>query len=93
MAAKMEQVQLIDQAQVLQKFKSAIDGDARDIRIDLLRPFENFPGVEMLRRAFHYLKHHATLACQANAPSAELALETAGRLMNIDTFTGGNAMW
>jgi hypothetical protein len=55
MTAKMQQIELIDQAMVLQEFESAIDGDASDIGINLLREIKYFSGVQVLRSALHYL--------------------------------------
>jgi hypothetical protein len=91
--AEMKQIELIDQAKVFEKFESAVNGDARDVGIDFLGAFENLAGIQVLRRAFHHLKHHTTLTRQADAPEAKLLLKAAGRLMNVDAFAGGNSMW
>src|SRR5580704_14233519 len=93
MAAKVEQVQFVDEAVMLQELERAIDGDARDIRVDRLCAFENFASIEVPRGSFHHLEHHTALARKADTPGPELALEAAGSLVNVDTFAGGNAVW
>jgi hypothetical protein len=86
--AEVEQVELVDQTVVLEEFERAIDGDAGDIGIDLLREREYFAGVQVLRGALHHLQDHTALARQTNAARAELPLQAAGRLVNVDTFAG-----
>ena len=54
--AKMQQVELVDQAEMFEQFEGAIDGDAGDVGIDFLGEIEDFAGVQVLRRAFHDLK-------------------------------------
>jgi len=91
--AKVKQIKLIDQAEVFEKFEGAVNGNPRDVGIDFLRAFENLAGIQVLRRAFHHLKHHAALAREADAPEAKLLLEATGSLMLIDAFAGRNPMW
>lgn len=91
--AKMKQIELIDQAKVFEKLKGAVNGHSRNVGIDFLRAFQNLAGIQVLRRAFHHLKHDATLAGQADAPEAKLLLKAARRLMNVDAFASGNSMW
>ncbi|HVB58481.1 MAG TPA: hypothetical protein VNE63_18925 [Candidatus Acidoferrales bacterium] len=86
MSTKVQQIELVDQAEVLEKLKGAIDGDTRNFGVDRLRTLEDFSGVQMTRCAFHHLQQHAALPRQANAARAELALEAPGRLVNVDAF-------
>jgi len=77
---------------ILEQVHRAIDRDARDIGIDLLRAFEDFFGVHVTRRAFeHFNKHHA-LTCEANAASLDLAGEMARRLVLVDAFADRRTM-
>jgi hypothetical protein len=55
---------------IFEQFKCAIHRDARDIAIDLLRPFEYFSGIQVLRSTLHHLKNYAALARQADAARA-----------------------
>jgi hypothetical protein len=86
MAAQVKQVEFIDQAVLFEKFERAVNGNPGNIRIHLLRKFEDFAGVQVLSRAFHYLQHHPTLASQANTASAQLTLQTARRLVLVNAF-------
>lgn len=65
-AAEVKQIEFVDQAVALQKVDRAIDGNARDFRVDFLRAVENFTRVQMSPRRFHHLQQHAALARQAN---------------------------
>ena len=77
-AAKMQQVQLVNQAVALQQIQRAIDGDAGNARIELLSALQYFVGIEVAAGRVHDLQQDATLPCEADAASAELAFEMAG---------------
>jgi hypothetical protein len=85
-AAQVKQIELIDEAVTLQKVDRAVDGDARDFGIDLLRSLENFAGIEVAPSGFHYLEQNAPLASEANAPGAEFALQAARGFVDVDAF-------
>lgn len=88
----MQQIQLVDQAVLLEKFQRTIDRNASNIRIDLLRQLQYFPGVEMLRCAFDHLQYHAALPSEPNSPKSELSLQPARWFVLIDPFARGNAV-
>src|SRR5690348_12941217 len=92
MTAKMEQVEFVDQALMLEQVERAVDSDARDLRIDFPRARQDFPGVEMPRGGVHHLQDDAALAREADALPRELALQIARRVLDVDAFAGGDAM-
>lgn len=92
MAAKMEQVEFVNQALALEQIERAIDGDAGDSRVHFPGAREDFRGVEMARGGVHHLQDDAALARQANAALREFALEVARRGFDVDAFAGGDAM-
>ena len=61
-AADMEQVKLVNQADALEHIERAIDGDAMDVRIDFLGAFENGSGVQVLVSMVHDLDENTALA-------------------------------
>jgi hypothetical protein len=87
-AAKMKQIELVDQAVPFQQIDRAIDGDARDVGIDFLCALEDFARVEMAARGFHHLQEHAALAREPDPARAELALQTSRRFVDVDAFSG-----
>jgi hypothetical protein len=87
-AAKVEQVELVDQAVAFQQIDRAVDRDARDVGIDFLRALENFSSVEMAARRLHHLEKHAALPRQPDPARAELTLQTSGRFVDVDSFSG-----
>jgi hypothetical protein len=87
-AAKMKQVELVDQAVALQQIDRAIDGNARDVRIDFLRALENFAGVEVASRRLHHLQEHSALAREPDSARAEFALQAPRRFVDVDSFSG-----
>jgi hypothetical protein len=91
-AAQVEQIELVDQPVAFQQVDGAIDGDAGDAWVQLLRPFEDFSGVQVPPRGFHHLEQHAALARQPDAAGFELLLEVTGRFMGVDAFAARNAM-
>ena len=87
-AAKVKQIEFVNQAEMLEKFEGAIDGDAVDIGVDLLRDIEDFSCVHVARGGFHHLDHDAALPGQANAARFQFTLEMARGLAGIDSFSG-----
>lgn len=69
-ASKMEQVELIDQSVPLEQVDRTVDGNARDIRIDFLRTFQDFVRIQMPAGRLDHLQQDATLAREANAAHA-----------------------
>src|SRR5215831_19643046 len=86
----MQQIQLVDQAVLLEKLQRAINRNTSNIRIDLLRQLQYFPGVKMLRCAFDYLQDNAALPSETNSTKSELSLQPARRFVLIDSFARGN---
>jgi hypothetical protein len=77
-AMDVEQVELVNQAVALEHVERAIDGDAVNARIDLLRQLENRPGVQVPLGIIHHLKQDAALAREAYAALGEGGLQAAG---------------
>jgi hypothetical protein len=63
-----------------------------DARVQLLRAVENGPGVEVALGVVHDLQENFSLARQAHAALGERFLQTAGAIMGVDSFAGGNSM-
>lgn len=89
--AKVEKVELVNQAVALQEINGAVDGDASDARVKALGALKNLGGVEVAPRCFHHLKQNAALAGEPDATGGQFLLQASRRLM-IDAFAGGNAM-
>jgi hypothetical protein len=87
-AAKVEQIELVNQSVALQQIDCAIDGDARDVGIDFLRAIENLSGVEVAARRLHHLQEDSALAGEADPARAEFALQTSRRFVDVDSFSG-----
>ena len=92
MPSKVKKVQFIDQPVVFKQFQGAIDGHARDFGVDRVSLLQDFRGIHVSNRGFNYLNHDAALPCETNAPGAKLALKLAGGFVNVDAFTGGDAV-
>jgi hypothetical protein len=90
--SQVEQIEFIDQPLALQHFEGSVNGDARDVGVKLLRAFQYLIRIEMPWGAFNHLQQCLALASEANAALAELVPETAGRLVIVDAFAGGDAM-
>jgi hypothetical protein len=91
-AADVEEVKLVNQADALEHIDRAIDGDAVDVRVNFLRAFENCACIQMLVGAIHYLHENTALASQANFLGRERGLQAAGTLVSVDTFAAGDAL-
>src|SRR5215831_13558245 len=86
MTAKMKQVQLVNQTVALQQVHGAVNRDARDVGINLLRTLENFLSVHVTRGAFENFYQNHTLTREANTSRLDLALQMARRLVLVDAF-------
>src|ERR1700730_16544522 len=86
-AAKMKQIELVNQAVSFQQVNGAVHGHTCDIRIYLLSAIEYFASIQMPLRFFHHLQEHAALARQTDSARGQFALKMPRRLMNIDAFT------
>ena len=91
-AAKMEEIELVDEAFFFEQVDGAVNGDEVDFGADLLGTVEDLVDVEMGFGGVHDLKDDATLASEADAALAKSFLEMAGGLGGVDTFATGNAM-
>ena len=76
-AADVEQVKLVNQAEPLEHIQSAVDGDAVNAGIDFLGAIENGAGVQMLLGVIHHFEEDAALASDANPALGESGLKTA----------------
>ena len=91
-AAEMQQIEFVDQAVALQEIERAVDGDAMDVGIDALRALEDFVGGEVALGAVHHLEEDAALARQADAFFGERFFEAAGARIDVNAFSGTDAM-
>jgi hypothetical protein len=66
-AAKVQQVELVDQTVALEEVKGAVDGNAMDARVQLLGAFEDGSGVQMAFGLVHHFNEDFALAREANA--------------------------
>ena len=87
-AAKVEQIELVNQAVALQEIDRTVDGDSCDVGVDFLRALEDFTGIEMAARRLHHLEKHAALAREPDPARAQFALQTSGRFVDVDAFSG-----
>jgi hypothetical protein len=65
-AAKVEEIEFVNQALALEKIDGAIDRDEMNFRVDLLGALEDLVDVEMLFGGIHDLKDDAALAGKTN---------------------------
>ena len=91
-AAKMEEVEFVDEAFFLEKVDGAVDGDQVDGGINLLRAGQDLVDVEMLLGVIHDFEDDAALAGEANALLAQGFLEAAGGFRGVEAFAGRDAM-
>jgi hypothetical protein len=89
-AAKMQQIQLVDQALLFKKINRAVNSDEVHARIDFLRSLENLIHVQMLLGVIHHLQDDSALPGHANAAGSHSLLNPAGCLGGIEALTGGN---
>lgn len=73
---------------MLEKFERAVDGDAVDIGINLLRDVENLSSIHVASGRLHHLDHNETLPSQANAARFQFTLEMARGFIDVDAFAG-----
>lgn len=91
-AAKMKQIQFVNQALFFQEIDGAIYSYEVDLGTDLLRALEDLVNVEMLLGVVHDLKDDATLTREADAPLPKGLLEMSSGIRRIDAFAGRDAM-
>ena len=92
-AAKVKQVEFIDQAVPLEHVHGAINGDTVNAGIEFLGPFENCPDVEVGLGVVHDFDQDFSLAGEADTVLLKSGLQAAGAGMGIDSFAGGDSMW
>jgi hypothetical protein len=90
-SAKVQQIELVNQAVALKQIYGAVHGDASDARIDFLGALENFAGIQVAARGLHNLQQDAALASEPDSARAELVLQASWRLV-VDALTSGNTM-
>jgi hypothetical protein len=91
-AAEMQEIEFVDQAMALQEIERAIDRDAMDAGIDALGALEDFIGCEVALGAIHHLEEDAALAREAHAFFYQRFFEAAGARINVNAFSGTDAM-
>jgi hypothetical protein len=91
-AAKVEEIELVDEAFFFEQVDGAVDGDEMDFGADFLGAIQDLIDVEMLFGGVHDLEDDAALAREANAALTQRLLEVAGRGGNVDAFAAGDAM-
>jgi hypothetical protein len=91
-AAKMKQVEFIDEAVFLQEIDGAVDGNEMHFRADFLSALEDLVHVEMLLGSVHDLKNYATLTSQPYATLAQGLLKMTGSFSRVDAFATGDSM-
>src|SRR5271165_741625 len=90
-SAQVKQVEFVDQSVAFQQVNRAVDRNARDVGINLLRAIEDFARIKMPPRGFHYLQQHAALPGEPDSARAELALQPSWRFVDVDAFAGRNS--
>jgi len=91
-AAKVEEIELVDETFFLEEVDGAVDGDEVDFGIEFLGALEDLVDVEMLLGGIHDLEDDAALAGEAEAALAEGVLEMAGGSGGVDAFSAGDAV-
>jgi len=91
-AAKMEQIEFVDETELLQHLECAVNCDPRDFRIDFLSVLKDFFRIKMSGGLLHHLQEHAALASETNSARTQILLQAAGRLVLVDPFARGDAM-
>jgi len=93
-AAKVEEIEFVDETFFFEEVDGAIDGDEMDFGADFLGALEDLVDVEMLLGGVHDLENDAALACEPNAPLAEGIAELARGCGGVDAFAAGDpARW
>ena len=87
-AAKVQEIELVDKAIALEQVESAINGDTMNAWIDFLRAFEDGAGVEVAFSVIHYFEQNFSLAREPHAALFKCGLEAAGALVRVDAFAG-----
>jgi hypothetical protein len=87
-AAKMEEVEFVDEAFLFEEIDGAVDGDEVDGGVHFLGAFEDLIDVEVLLSIVHDFEDDAALAGEANSLFAQGFLEVAGGFGGVDAFAG-----
>ncbi len=91
-AAKMEQVEFIDEAVFLKEIDGAVDGDKMNFVADFLRALKDLVDVKMFFGIVHDLKNDAALAGKTNTALTKSVLQMARGVGGIDAFAGRDSM-
>jgi len=91
-AANVEKVELVNEADALEHIECAVNGDAVNAGIDFLRAIEDCSGIQMLVGAIHYLHENTTLASETDFLGSERGLQAAGTFVSVDTLATGDAL-
>jgi hypothetical protein len=90
-AAKVQEIEFVDEALLLQQIDGAIDGDEVNLGIDFLRAGEDLIDVQVLFGGVHHLQDDAALAGEADATLAQGVLQAGGR-GGVDALAAGDAV-
>jgi hypothetical protein len=89
-AAKVEQIQFVDQALLFEQINRAVDGDEVDARVNLLSAFQDLVHIQMLLSIVHHLQNDAALPGHADSARGHRLLKFSGCFRGIEALTGGN---
>jgi hypothetical protein len=89
-AAKMQQIQFINQAVFLKKINSAVNGNEVNVGVCLLRAFQYLIHIQVLFGVVHHLQNDAPLPGEPNPQPPDGLLQSAGGFGGIEAFTTGN---
>ena len=91
-AAKMEEVELVDEALFFEEVDGAVNGDEMNAGIDFLGALEDLVDIEMLLGGVHHFENDAALASQANFAFTNGLLKLSGGLGGVEALAGRNAV-
>jgi hypothetical protein len=91
-AAKVKEIELVNQTLFFEEVDGAVDGDEMDFGADFLGAIEDLVDVEMLFGGIHHLEDNAALAGETNAALAEGVLEVAGGFGGVDALAAGDTV-
>ncbi len=88
--AKMQQIQFVNKALLLQQVNRAVHRNEVDVRINLLRPGKNLIHIQVLLGIIHHLKDHAALPGHADSAPGHCLLKLARCLRGIEALSRGS---
>src|SRR6267154_795307 len=91
-AAKMQQIQLVNQALFFKKINRAVNGNEVNAGVDFLRARQNLIHVQMLLGVIHHLQDHPPLPRHADTTSRRRLLKLAGCFCGVEPLTRGYAV-